>query len=564
MARSILAGATQGKLIVTNEGLSFWGGVNPHTGDVYDTHHPLHGQSLANKILMLPTSRGSCSGSGVLLELALNGIAPAALIFREAESVLTLGALVAANLFDKTIPVLQVNQQEWEQLSAWDGEHVQVSFEQLHLPDGAALPLSTTPSTTLQLSEQDQAMLTGEHGPAAQIAMRILCAMAQNAQADQLIDVSQGHIDGCIYASPANLVFANMFKELGAKVRIPTTMNAISVEMAHWREQQMDSAFGTGAAALAQAYVDMGAMPSFTCSPYLLEDRPKTGSNIGWSESNAVIFANSVLGAKTDKHPDFLDLCIALTGRAPYTGMYLPQSRTATKIIAVAHFDQVDDSFWPLLGYIVGQLSPDRIPLITGVDHLAPSEDDLKGLCAAFGTTSGAPMLHVAGITPECHLVATDAVTVPLTWEDLLQAWQHFNPSATAIDLVALGSPHFSLEECRTLAHLITQEGASTNQNLAQGIITLGQAVKQQATAEGLVAIIEAAGFRFHTDLCWCSISEPVFPTSAATVLTNSGKYAHYGPGLSGRKVHFAGLASCLASLRCGEFSATPPNWLAV
>ncbi len=127
----------------------------------------------------------------------------------------------------------------------------------------------------------------------------------------------------CIYASPANLTFAEQIVDMAAKVCLPTTMNASSVDRANWQVQGGPPSFGLPAAHLAEAYGRMGCRPSFTCSPYLLNTAPALGENIAWAESNAVIFANTVFGARTAKHPDFLDLCIALTGRAPLSGVYL-------------------------------------------------------------------------------------------------------------------------------------------------------------------------------------------------------------------------------------------------
>ncbi|WP_165645286.1 aconitase X, partial [Oharaeibacter diazotrophicus] len=224
-------------------------------------------------------------------------------------------------------------------------------------------------------------------------------AMARQQGAARLVDVTRAHIDGCIYAGPANLVFAEAMEALGARVRVPTTTNAISVDRDNWRRQGVPDAFGDPAARLADAYVRMGCRPTFTCAPYL-DDAPAAGEAIGWSESNAVIFANSVLGARTAKHPDFLDLCIAVTGRAPEVGPYRDADRRARVVIDVDMPGQADAAVWPLVGYLVGHAAPDRIPLVTGLAAGRPGRDDLKALCAAFGTTSAAPMLHVAGVTP--------------------------------------------------------------------------------------------------------------------------------------------------------------------
>ena len=558
MAQSIVPGQASGPILAFSEGLSFWGGVDPATGVVIDAHHPLCGESIAGRVVMMPTSRGSCTGSGVLLELALNGHAPAALIFREAEDILTLGALIAGRMFDKPLPVLRLDAPDYDALTKEQDARI--------TPDGLAsgalsLPLEPLRTDRLELSETDRELLDGAGGNAAQLAMQIICTMAAAQGARTLTDVTRAHIDGCIYASPANLRFARTMADMGAKVRVPTTMNAISVDHANWRAQGVPPDFGLPASRLADAYVQMGARPSFTCAPYLLEDVPEAGESIAWAESNAVVYANTVLAARTVKHPDFLDLCIALTGRAPLSGVYLDANRAAQRVIHVDLLEGHDDALWPMLGWLAGLASPDRIPLLTGLEATAPTPDDLKALCAAFGTTSAAPMLHVAGITPEAAGSAgPDADTARITREDLIRAWREFNAGSEEVDLVAFGSPHFSLSECRALAGLLDGKQRASATSV---IVTVGHDVLAAARAEGIIDRLEAAGVQIVPDICWCSISEPVFPPTAKVLMTNSGKYAHYAPGLCGRAVRFGSLAECAATAQSGKAPAAPPAWLA-
>lgn len=554
-ARSLLSGAAAGPVIATGEALSFWGGVDPATGRVIDVHHPLHGVTITGGILMMPSSRGSCTGSGVLLDLALTGRAPAALVFSEAEDVLTLGALIAAEMFGKSLPVLRLSQAAFDALCRAGTARIgETAIE----ADGLTIPVTPPATAALDLTEDDRAMLDGRDGIAVALAMRITTAMAAQQGARELVDVVQGHIDGCIYASPANLTFAETMAEMGAKVRVPTTMNAISVDRANWQAQGVPPSFGDPAARLADAYVRMGCRPTFTCSPYLLDSAPKTGEAIAWAESNAVIFANTVLGARTAKHPDFLDLCIALTGRAPLSGVYLDEHRKARRVIDVDLPEGIDDAFWPLIGYLAGRAAPDRIPLLRGLAAARPTRDDLKALCAAFGTTSAAPMLHIEGVTPEADgaaLPAADRVTI--TRADMVEVWTMFNEGPAEVELVAIGSPHASLSECAALADALA--GRRCHADVAV-IVTAGLDV--MAEAGDTVARLRAGGVQVLPDLCWCSISEPVFPPKTRTLLTNSGKYAHYGPGLSGRTVRFGNLSDCIEAALTGRVPPRLPAWL--
>lgn len=557
-ALSILGGNASGPIIATDEALSFWGGIDPANGMVIDVHHPLHGVCITGSILVMPTTRGSCTGSGVLLDLILSGRAPSALVFSEAEDVLTLGALVGVELFDAQLPILRLSPEELKRVATQ--KTATISADCI-VCDDFEIRIVQPPVGAIELTDSDRDMLEGKSGVAASQAMGIVCRMALQQGATALIDVSRGHIDGCIYASPANLTFAEKLADLGGQVRIPTTMNAISVDRINWREQGVPSSFGEPAARLADAYVRMGCKPTFTCSPYLLKDAPAAHENIAWAESNAVIFANTVLSARTAKHPDFLDLCIALTGRAPLSGVYLEAHRRPRRIIDVAVPPEPDETIWPLIGYLAGKAAPDRIPLLRGLEESQPTRDDLKALCAAFGTTSAAPMLHIAGVTPEANLPCapdTDKVTISL--QDMSSTWGKLNAGPSRIDLVAIGSPHASLRECHALAE--GMDGRRKHDDVTV-ILTVGREVMSDAKADGTLARLEASGVQVLNDLCWCSISEPVFPKNTRIVMTNSGKYAHYGPGLSGRAIRFGALKDCVDAALTGESAARRQAWLA-
>lgn len=556
-ARRVLPGVAAGEVLATGEPLSFWGGIDPATARVMDVRHPLCGREVDGRILMMPTTRGSCTGSGVLLDLALSGRAPAALVFSEPEDVATLGAMIAAELFDRPVPVLRLAADAFAALARAGAASID---DRAIAAEGLTIPIAQGPPAALDLTAGDRATLAGGDGAAAALAMRVICEVARLQGAERLVDVTRGHVDGCIYASPANLAFAERMARMGALVRIPTTMNAISVDRENWRAQGVPPAFGGPAARLADAYVRMGCRPTFTCAPYLLDDPPGTGDAIGWSESNAVIFANSVLGARTAKHPDFLDLFIAMTGRAPLAGVYLDAGRKARLVVDVDLPPGAGDAFWPLVGYLGGLAAPDRIPLLRGLAAGAPARDDLKALCAAFGSTSAAPMLHVEGVTPEAAgAAAKDADSAAISRADLRRGWDLLNDGPEEVDLVAIGSPHASLGECRALAAAF--DGRRRRDEVAV-IVTAGRAVIDAVRADGTLALLEASGAQVLPDLCWCSISEPVLPPRTRAIMTNSAKYAHYGPGLSGRALRFGGLDACVAAALTGRAPAGPPAWL--
>ncbi|MAY63136.1 MAG: hypothetical protein CML29_13070 [Rhizobiales bacterium] len=555
-AIAIVAGRATGPVLASTEPLSFWGGVEPANGRVIDASHPLKGRSVSGAILMLPLSRGSCSGSGVLLDLVIGGRGPAAIIFSEPEDVLTLGALVAREMFAKSLPVLRVSREVFGELCAADELTIE---EDRIVVGGREYPVAPAPAGQLDLTDDECAMRDGGNGEATAIAMRVICAMAAQQGATSLVPITQAHIDGCIYASPANLTFAERMVELGARVSVPTTMNAISVDRENWRGQGMDPDFGNPAERLADAYVGMGCAPTFTCAPYLLESAPHQAEAIAWAESNAVVFANSILGARTAKHPDFLDLCIAVTGRAPCAGVYLDDHRRPAVILEIDGPEVPGDAFWPLVGYVAGARATDGIPLLRGLADAGPRPDDLKALCAAFGTMSAAPMLHVEGVTPEADLEPLpDAPTIHISRAELRETWKRLNDGPEEVDLIAIGSPHASLEELRILRDAL---GGGTIR--VPIIATAGRRIISEAGGDGILDDLRKSGVRVFPDICWCSIREPVFPRETSVVLTNSGKYAHYGPGLSGRQVRLAGMHDCIGAALTGSAPPRIPDWLA-
>jgi len=572
--RSIIEGTASGDLLVSNTGLSFWGGVDPVNGLIIDQHHPLHNQSVSGKILALPSGRGSCSGSGVMLELLLNGVAPTALIVFETEDILTLGVMVSEVLFDRSIPVCRVCAEDFALLKSNVSARIDDGVISTSGDPTENQYSDTTVSVenhhlSLKLSESDRQMLDGNSGKAAQLAMQIVVRMAELQGAKELVDVEQAHIDACVYNGPSSLEFAKQLVSLGGRVRIPTTLNSLSVDKQRWKQQGVNHEFGTAASELGDTYMAMGAKLSYTCAPYLLEGAPEFGQQIVWAESNAVTYANSVIGARTQKYPDFLDACIALTARAPAAGAHLDEGRAPTLKLSINNInkDIVDDAFWPLLGHHIGAKSQNDIPIIFGLEKFAPTRDNHKAFSAAFATTSSVAMYHIAGITPEsvdsdkaASLLPATIKSIEVDIQELTTSWNELNSaSSEKVDVICLGNPHFSASECEELSTLC----AGRHKHVAVAVIvTLGRETYKQATDSGVVEKLEEFGVQFINDTCWCMIEEPIIPADAEVLMTNSGKYAHYGPGLVNRPTHFGSLAECIDVACNGKRITTLPDWL--
>ena len=594
----IVPGSGAGELLCADVGLSFWGGVDPVSGAVIDARHPLRGQSVAGRVLAIPNGRGSCTGSQVILELLLGDQAPAAIVLRRPDEIIALGVIVAEELFGRSMPVVSVGEAGFARLLEHRGR-VSVADALVSLGDDVAM--TTTSTTTLApppppppppsslsptLSAADEAMLEGREGRATQVAMKIVARMAALQRAPELIDISQVHIDGCTYIGPGSLRFAETMAEWGGKVRVPTTLNSGSVDRRKWRELGVPATLGDPASALGDAYVAMGAAPTFTCAPYLLPSAPALGEHVAWGESNAVVFANSCLGARTQKYADFLDLCMALTGRAPRAGVHLDEARApsvelrvapelaAAAAAAVAARAAADvDALWPTLGYLCGLRSEARVPLVTGLEALSPTADDLKGFAAAFGTSASVPLFHLAGHTPEAAGAAAALLAesgggsgsheiVNLGEAELRAAYSTLDSGAAAgdaVQLVSLGNPHFSLGEVESLTRLL--RGGAKHDGVAL-VVTTGRQTLEAAREAGHAAELEAFGATLVSDTCWCMLGRPVVPPDATTLITNSAKYAHYAPGLVGCEVRFASLAGCATAAMTGRAPLARPAWL--
>lgn len=501
----------------------------------------------------------------------MSGHGPAGVILAHADHILALGALVSRLLFDKPLPVVVVGERRYGQMQMGAKVKIDQSTSMLKIsnPDKTVIhiKLENLSSQYVGLSEKDQAMLRGDQGEGRQKAMELVLAMAKMYGADRLIDITSSHIDACIYVGPATLQFAQRFAAYNTPFAVPTTLNAVSVDQRRWEELGIDKEEAAHACALADAYISMGASKqSFTCAPYLLPNRPGFSDQIGWGESNAVAFANSVIGARTQKYPDMLDVAVALTGRAPLAGCHLDEHRRpAVRVNVDSRLAKVtDDSLWPLLGYRAGAAAISDIVILCGLEESKPTMDDLKAFGAAYGTSSGSPMFHIRGVTPEALSWDDEGSirrTEEITLGDLAATWKELN-SATdpSVGLVALGNPHASIDEMREISRLVDgkKKNAATRFVIACGRWTEGESEKA-----GWSRIIRDFGGEILTDTCWCMIERPIVPEDLVNAMTNSAKYAHYGPGKSRIKMHFGSLAQCIeAGIKGVNVNMNPPAWL--
>ncbi|HEY7668414.1 MAG TPA: aconitase X, partial [Actinomycetota bacterium] len=222
----------------------------------------------------------------------------------------------------------------------------------------------------LELTADDRATLDGARGEAASLAMRILIEMGAIADAERLTDVASAHVDSCLYHGRAGLDFASRLLDGGARVVVPTTLNVSSLDLLHPGLVRLDARTAADARRLMDAYVAMGCRPTWTCAPYQLPQRPAFGEHVAWAESNAIVFCNSVLGARTERYGDFIDVCAAITGRVPLAGLHRNEDRRATiafRLEGVADALLRSDALYPTLGHLVGLEAGTAVPVVVGL-----------------------------------------------------------------------------------------------------------------------------------------------------------------------------------------------------
>jgi predicted aconitase len=415
------------------------------------------------------------------------------------------------------------------------------------------------------LNDRDQALLSGELGPAPAMAMRIVTRMGAIAQAPRLIDVSHAHIDSSIYVGDAGLEFAERLAGLGAHVVVPSSLNVSGVDEHHWQEWPVAPEWASKAHRQMVAYRAMGCTETWTCAPYQTLARPSFGQQIAWGESNAIVFANSVIGARTERYPDLYDICAAITGRVPEVGLHTDEGRRGEILITltnVPHHLQERDEFYPVLGFLLGRLAEDHIPVVEGLT-VRPNDDQLKALGASAASSGAVALFHLVGITPEAPTVAeafggrTPLATHRVGMTELNEARAQLTTSDNApVDLVLLGSPHFSVDEFKQLAPLLKGRRKADS---VEFLVTTSRIMRTLAEDSGMLKDLETFGGRLTVDTC--VLATPMLPPTIKTIMTNSGKYAYYVPGLLDRQVVYGSLADCVESATRGRVVRDDSAW---
>lgn len=410
---------------------------------------------------------------------------------------------------------------------------------------------------TVSLSTDEAAVASGRNGEGAAMAMRIVAESAGLLGASRLIPVASAHIDGALYHGDSGTLFAERLVAGGAQVAVRSTLNVGALDLTGCSRVRLEEPQRSMARRMMEAYRKLGCEPSWTCAPYQAGHRPEKGTDVAWGESNAVVFCNSVLGARTNRYGDFLDIACAIAGRAPDYGLHQAENRRARLVFDISHLPArflASDIAWPILGSLYGREVGEAVGVVDGVGH-HPGEDALKAFGTAAASSGSVGLFHITGVTPEAPDLGTalrdrKPETIIQVTADMVagaRARLSTTDKAREIHAVAMGSPHLSSNEFNALERLLA------GRKLRVPIYACtGRHVLSEIERDGRRGALEACGVVIVADTC--VVVTPIMPErNGGVLMTNSGKFAHYAPGNTGYAVLYGSLADCVESAVAGR-----------
>jgi len=392
-------------------------------------------------------------------------------------------------------------------------------------------------------------MLAGDQGPAAKKAMEILIALGTVYGAQNMVPVSSVQVAGVSYGNvgQAGLEFIREWAEEGARVVVPTTLNPAGMDLESWREMGVPEEYARPQLELIEAFRVMGIAISCSCTPYLMGVCPVLGEHLAWSESSAVSYANSVLGARTNREGGPSALASAITGRTANYGLHLDDKRKAQLLVDVK-CPVLSVADYGALGYLVGQRVGDSVPYFRMSEDQRPGLDELKMLGAAMAASGAVALYHVEEVTAEANLGGVLGQDLPsITIESLEEACGALDGTGQEIDLVWIGCPHASLAEIERATDLL--RGRTL---VADLWITVARPILQAASATRLLEELQTTGGRLVADACL--LGAPLREMGFTSVATNSAKGAFYLRSLQRLEVRFGSLVQCIEAAITGSW----------
>ena len=384
-------------------------------------------------------------------------------------------------------------------------------------------------------------MYQGEYGPAVEKSMEILVALGDIYEAEKLVEITSAQISGVSYKTigDAGLEFLEDMAQT-AQVRVPSTLNPAGVDLDHWQELGFSEEFTSRQLRIVAAYQKMGITTTCTCTPYLASNLPSLGNHIAWSESSAVCYVNSVIGARTNREGGPGALSAAICGRTPLYGYHLESGRKANLVVEVK--TPLKGADYGALGYLVGQEVGGGVPYFQMINK--PGPNNLKSLGAALASSGAVALYHVQDSTPEYHLAMRglevgDVELMTVEESDILEIRDKLSSSSKKPDLICLGCPHASIDEVGHVAELLKGKKIENDLWVCTSIL-----VKAAADRMGYTKVIEDAGGKIVTDTCM--VVAPIEELDYEVIGVDSAKAANYVPSMCGLKVVYDDLENLL------------------
>ena len=393
----------------------------------------------------------------------------------------------------------------------------------------------------MYLTSEEEKILEGEYGEVMERMFRLLVRLGDIYKAEKMIPVGSVQVAGVSYKSIADpgLEFLEDLASKDAKVKVLTFLNPAGMDLENWDILGFPKDFAEKQIRIMNAFKKMGIIITSTCTPYLAGNLPRFREHIAWSESSAVSFANSVIGARTNREGGPSALAAAICGRTPYYGLHLWENRQPTIKVEVDAKLEFNSDFGAL-GYYIGKQVKNKIPYFTGIKDV--NTDQLKALGAAMAASGAVALYYIENLTPESDMVSKENLeTISVTQKEIDETYETLT-SGVEPDIVILGCPHASLREISTLASKVRDK------KLRKPIwICTSRMMKEAADRMGFTEIIEKAGGHIVADTCM--VVSPIEKMGYSTTGVNSGKAANYLPGFCKQKVVFANIDKLLEAI---------------
>ena len=386
----------------------------------------------------------------------------------------------------------------------------------------------------MYLTKEEEKILDGEMGEVQERMFRLLVRLGEIYEADKMISVGSVQVAGVSYKSIGDpgTEFLEDISSKNTKVKVLTYLNPAGMDLENWSKLGFPKNFAKNQLKIIDAFKKMGIVITSTCTPYLAGNLPRFREHIAWSESSAVSFSNSVIGARTNREGGPSALAAAICGRTPNYGLHLWEKRQPNVKINVKT-DLRYNSDFGALGYLVGKTVKNKIPYFTGIKRA--DTDQLKSLGAAMAASGAVALYHIEELTPESDLInKNDLETIEIGKKELDDTYEGLNSNEKP-DIVIFGCPHASLREISLISERVN------GKKLKKPIwVCTSRMMKEAADRIGYTDIIEKAGGHIVSDTCM--VVSPIEDMGVNITGVNSGKAANYLPGFCKQKVVFANI----------------------